>query len=248
MKYLGIDYGTKRVGLAISDEEAKVAFPKEVLKNEAKLIEKIRAFANSEKIDSVVIGESKDFDGNENPIMPAVKTLVKELESSGLKVYLEPEFLTSAQAAKIQGDVPNLDASAAAIILQSFLDKQKSAAVKKVEAASTPKEKIPYDDFSAVEMTLGKILSAEKIPDTDKLLKLSVDFGEKEPRQIVSGIALYFPDTTLLVGKHCVFVTNLEPRMIRGHESNGMIMALSTKEGAFSLLEAPNIPIGTKVK
>ncbi len=104
-----------------------------------------------------------------------------------------------------------------------------------------------FDDFKKVEITAGKILSAEKIPDTDKLLKLSVDFSESAPRQIVSGIAPYFPDESVLVGKTCMFVTNLEPRTIRGHESNGMLLAVSTDAGLFSLLE-PNdsIPAGAK--
>jgi len=113
---------------------------------------------------------------------------------------------------------------------------------------------ISYEDFAKVEIKAGKILSAEKIPDTDKLLKLQVDFGVKENgepdmRQIVSGISSYFPDHAVLVGKKCMFVTNLEPRTIRGHESNGMLFALSTPEGAFSLLEpADSIPVGTKAK
>ena len=108
---------------------------------------------------------------------------------------------------------------------------------------------ITFEDFKKIEMTVGKILSAEKIPDTDKLLKLSVDFNEENSRQIVSGISLYFPDCSVLVGKRCMFVTNLEPRMIRGFESNGMILAVSTEDGKFSLLE-PNdeIPSGTKAK
>ena len=126
---------------------------------------------------------------------------------------------------------------------------------------------ISYDDFKKVEIRAGKIVSAEKIPDTDKLLKLSVDFGETKeitsvavegqevpvpvkvpaPRQIVSGISMYFPDPAVLVGKTCMFVTNLEPRTIRGFESNGMLFAVSTGDGAFSILE-PNatIPPGTK--
>lgn len=122
---------------------------------------------------------------------------------------------------------------------------------------------ITYDDFAKVEIKIGKILSAEKIPDTDKLLKLMVDFAESietkdvegnvsvvsKPRQIVSGISLYFPDPAVLVGKTCMFVTNLEPRMIKGYESNGMLFAVSTPEGAFSLLEPnPTIPPGTKAK
>ena len=108
---------------------------------------------------------------------------------------------------------------------------------------------ITYDDFAKVEIRVGKILSAEKIPDTDKLLKLSVDMGESSPRQIVSGIALYFPDAGSLVGKKCMFVANLEPRTIRGFESNGMLFAVSTEDGKFSLLEPQgDIPAGTKAK
>ncbi len=126
---------------------------------------------------------------------------------------------------------------------------------------------ITYDEFKKVEIRAGKILSAEKIPDTDKLIKLSVDFGEQKevaapvdasvpvdpampvpkqfvpaPRQIVSGISAYFPDPSVLVGKTCMFVTNLEPRMIKGYESNGMLFAVSNQQGGFSLLE-PNSAI-----
>jgi methionyl-tRNA synthetase len=115
--------------------------------------------------------------------------------------------------------------------------------------------KISYDDFAKVEIRAGKILSAEKITDTDKLLKLSVDVGEIDPlgkstlRQIISGIALHFPDPTVLVGKTCMFVTNLEPRTIREHVSDGMLFAVSTAEGIFSILEpVPGISPGTRAK
>ncbi len=108
---------------------------------------------------------------------------------------------------------------------------------------------ISIEDFKKVEIIVGKILSAEKVSDTDKLLKLSVDLGEASPRQIISGISLYFPDHSVLVGKKCVFVGNLEPRTIRGLESQGMILAVSTEDGKFSLLE-PNseIPAGARVR
>src|ERR1035437_4056898 len=108
---------------------------------------------------------------------------------------------------------------------------------------------ITLEDFKKVDIAVGQILSAEKIPETDKLLKLSVDLGEENPRQIVSGISLYFPDCSVLVGKKCMFVANLEPRIIRGIESEGMICAVSTEDDKFSLLE-PNdeIPPGTRAK
>ena len=211
---------------------------------------------------------------------------------------------------------------------------------------------ITFGDFKKVEITVGKILSAEKVPETDKLLKLSVDFGlsplvkgvpnsdsgrdvnnprsedgapplvrgitpaladsgtsvaehppkvapfskgdgdntttpqipslekegrqdtslnppseeggketppQRDIRQIISGIAMHFPDPQTLVGRKCMFVTNLEPRTIKGLESNGMLFVVSTDqpaeasaqagEGKFSLLE-PNaeIPEGTRAK
>jgi methionyl-tRNA synthetase len=110
-------------------------------------------------------------------------------------------------------------------------------------------EIIKLEDFKKVDIAVGKILSAEKVPDTDKLLKLSVDLGEPTPRQIVSGIALYFPDCSVLVGKKCMFVANLEPRIIRDIESQGMILAVSTEDNKFSLLE-PNdeIPAGARAR
>jgi methionine--tRNA ligase beta chain len=85
-------------------------------------------------------------------------------------------------------------------------------------------EKISIDEFKKVEIRVGEIRSAEKVLDADKLLRLVVNFGTEE-RQVISGIAAYFPDLTTLVGKHCLFVTNLEYRTIRGLESQAMIMA-----------------------
>ncbi len=108
---------------------------------------------------------------------------------------------------------------------------------------------INIEDFKKIDIVVGKILSAEKVPETDKLLKLSVDLGEETPRQIVSGISLYFPDCSVLVGKKCMFVANLEPRVIKGIESNGMVLAVSTEDGKFSLLEPEDdIPVGTRAK
>ena len=112
---------------------------------------------------------------------------------------------------------------------------------------------ISIDDFKKLEIRIGHILSAEKIPDTDKLLKLSVDFGDESgPRQIVSGISMFFPDLEILIGKKCAFAYNLEPRTIRGLVSQGMILAVGgEKDGNtfFSLLETgKDVPPGSTVK
>ncbi len=113
------------------------------------------------------------------------------------------------------------------------------------EQRSEPK--ISIDDFAKVELTVGEILAAEKVENADKLLRLSVDVGESEPRQIVSGIAAWFPEPEALVGKRVPFVTNLAPRTIRDLESNGMILA--AKDGdAFSLLPvSDDIRPGTRL-
>ncbi len=108
---------------------------------------------------------------------------------------------------------------------------------------------ISIDDFTKVEMKLGTVREASKVPDTDKLLQLQVDFGEEGTRQVISGIAEYFDDPQSLVGVTCPFVTNLEPRTIRGLESEAMIVAVHTKEGTFSVLEPTlaSVPPGTKL-
>ena len=108
---------------------------------------------------------------------------------------------------------------------------------------------INIDDYAKIEIRIGKIISAEIIEGTDKLLRLEVDLGEGAPRQIVSGIRMFFPDLSALIGTKCAFLANLEPRVIRGFESNGMILAASTEEGQFSLLNvSDDIPAGTKIK
>ncbi len=104
---------------------------------------------------------------------------------------------------------------------------------------------ISIEEFGAVEVKVGTVLSAEAVPDTDKLLRLMVDLGESEPRQIVSGIAAYVADPSDLVGRQLSFVTNLAPRTIRGLESNGMLFAVGKDETfAFMTPDRP-VPPGT---
>jgi len=106
---------------------------------------------------------------------------------------------------------------------------------------------VSLEDFKKIKIRIGTIVSAERIPDTDKLLKLSVDLGEGKPRQVVSGIAAYFPEPSELVGVQCAFAANLAPRIIRGEESNGMILAASGDD-AFSLLSPRKpVPAGSSV-
>lgn len=126
MRYLGIDFGKKRVGVSFSDEDGKIAFPLLVLENSEKIIEEIKKIILDKKIDKVVVGESKDFNMNENPIMEDIKMFSEKLLQNKISVVFHPEFLTSQEAIQIQGKNDMLDASAATIILQSYLDKQKN--------------------------------------------------------------------------------------------------------------------------
>jgi len=121
-KFIGVDYGEKRVGLATSG--GTLAFPKTVLLNDKSLLESIKKIIEEENINQVVLGESLDFKNKPNPIMNEILKFKKDLEKINLTVHMEPEFLTSTQAEEIQGKNDKSDASAAAIILQSYLDKQ----------------------------------------------------------------------------------------------------------------------------
>lgn len=125
MRYLGIDFGEKRVGIAVSDEEGKFAFPQTVLANDKDLLKNIMSLCLKHSIETVVMGESRNFKGQINEIMWKIEGFKKQLELMGVKVVFEPEFLTSVQASQITGENDMLDASAAAIILQSYLDKCK---------------------------------------------------------------------------------------------------------------------------
>jgi putative Holliday junction resolvase len=125
MRYLGIDYGSKRVGIALSDEAGQFAIPFIVLKTLENLLEEIVDIAKENNINNIIIGESKNYKGEPNSIMSASLNLKKDLESKGFTAHMEPEFMTSAHAEKLQGKHDMLDASAAALILQSYLDKKK---------------------------------------------------------------------------------------------------------------------------
>jgi len=103
-------------------------------------------------------------------------------------------------------------------------------------------EPISIDDFKKVEIRIGEIRNAGKIEGSDKLLRLMVNFGTEE-RQVLSGIATYFPNPEELVGKKCPFVTNLAPRMMMGLESQAMILATGGDgETPFALFETTGAP------
>lgn len=124
MAYVGIDFGGKRVGIAISDGTNKLAFPYLVLRNNEMLITEIEKIIEAKKINKIVIGESKDFKGEPNKIMTEIEKFKEILGSrTQMEICYEPEFMTSVEAQHLQGKNKMHDASAAAIILQSYLDR-----------------------------------------------------------------------------------------------------------------------------
>ena len=137
MKYLGIDYGTKRIGLATSDTGGSLAFPLTTVKAGPRALEEIAQIIKKEGVKKIVLGESRNFKGEANKVMEDIEQFKTDIEElSGLPVAYEAEFLTSAGAARqFEGDFgrkekpsqDKLDASAAAMILQSYLDRNKKS-------------------------------------------------------------------------------------------------------------------------
>ena len=106
-------------------------------------------------------------------------------------------------------------------------------------------ETIPIDYLQKLDIRVGTIVHAEKVENADKLLKLTVAFGE-ETRTILTAMAMYYQPEHF-VGKQMPFILNLEPRKIRGIESQGMILAADTEEGPALLHPERKIPDGSKV-
>lgn len=109
-------------------------------------------------------------------------------------------------------------------------------------------DNITYDDFAKLQIVIGTITAVELVPDSNKLLKLTVDIGTEAPRQILSGIRKFFEDPQSLVGVQSPFLINLETKVIAGLESQGMILAASSDE-AFSMVSLTTpLPAGSKVR
>lgn len=137
MKILGIDYGAKRIGLAISDEGMKFAFPKRLLENDGNAVEEIGKIIKDDKIFEIVVGDTLSANGEENEVTRELSNFVDELgHKFQLPIKKEREFFTSIEARGREGKesmnarqtkkdtIRKVDASAAALILQRYLDKR----------------------------------------------------------------------------------------------------------------------------
>lgn len=138
MRYLGVDYGAKKTGLALSDEAGTMGFPHAIVATTPRLADELAALVGRERIGAVVIGESRDLSGGENPIAPAARALGQQLaRTADVPVYYESELYTSAAARRAPAKEPKsrapksrapVDAAAAALILTSYLERARHGA------------------------------------------------------------------------------------------------------------------------
>lgn len=122
----------------------------------------------------------------------------------------------------------------------------KAEAKKEVKPAAAASGEITIDDFAKIDLRVATVVAAERVPKTDKLIKLQVKIGDEE-RTIVSGIAQHYEPENL-IGKNVIVIANLKPAKLRGIESRGMVLAASNGEGNLVLADAPGIASGSKVK
>ncbi len=128
MRYLGIDYGDKRIGIAVSDPEGRIAFPKSALLNRgsAKIVKELKSLLAKEDVSEIVVGLPLNLDGSESDQSRKVRSFVKKLKSRvTLPVKFENEIFTTHMVESQGVEKEHRDESAAAVILQSYLDKRR---------------------------------------------------------------------------------------------------------------------------
>ena len=167
----------------------------------------------------------------------------------GRVLSLAPATLTASAPSPL---FPRLDDKLQQAILDKIVPAEASAVPEKAapaaaEPRSAPLAPIKIDEFGRIELRVGTVLSAAAVPKAKKLLQLSVDLGEAEPRSIVAGIAeAYAPDQ--LVGRQVIVVANLEPATIRGIPSQGMLLAAGDAQILGVSALDRNVPAGTRVR
>lgn len=134
MRFMGIDYGTKRVGIALSDVEGKVGFPHGVFANDSELLGKVAALAHEKGVEAFVVGESKNNSGKDNEVMARARQFTDVLgRMTHIPVFFESEQFTSQQVRKEMDHKGEVDAEAAAIILNSHIERAQSGTRKIVD-------------------------------------------------------------------------------------------------------------------
>jgi len=176
------------------------------------------------------------------------------IESTLLNELAWGQLLPGQRIGEISGVFPRIEAKEAIARmkeLEVLVTEEQNRMLGKIPPAAAPapaSEKIAIEDFVKVDMRVGQVLSAEPVKGADKLLHLKVNIGEPEPRTIVAGIAEAYTAQDL-IGRKVVIVANLQPRKLRGIQSNGMIVAGSV-EGGQPVLAGflEDVPIGARLK
>lgn len=126
MKRIGIDFGAKKIGIAVTDDSGVMAFPHAVVPNDAQFLSYVEKLVAERGVGEIVIGHSLDNRGNPNPVHEAVEGFITDITLViGIPVHLEPEQYSTKEASHIQGKDSMTDASAATLILNSYITKNK---------------------------------------------------------------------------------------------------------------------------
>lgn len=174
-----------------------------------------------------------------SPVMPeSASKIWRQLGLSGSPADVNPESLSygglQAGTRIRPGEIvfPRIDKNKVMSEIESNKQPAERPAAEptKADAAAAEDGSISIDDFLKVDMRVGEIKVAERIPNADKLLRFEIDLGEEKPRQILAGLAEYY-EPEALIGRRVVVVANLKPRKMRGLESQGMICAASLEGG-----------------
>jgi methionyl-tRNA synthetase len=192
------------------------------------------------------------------PVMPeASRAIWKQLGLEGVPDKIDPSTLKWGELPEgtaigdVQPVFPRLDKAQILSAIKSGSESVKSEAPMSpaTDAAEGITTFIEIDDFAKVDLRVGQVLSAERIPKADKLLLLKIDLGEAQPRTILAGIAQYY-EPEKLIGRKVVIVANLKPRKLRGYESQGMVVAASYGEEGRPVIATftEDVPNGARLK
>jgi methionyl-tRNA synthetase len=187
------------------------------------------------------------------PVMPeASRAIAKQLGLDQPPDKIDPaelkwgELREGTPIGDVQPVFPRLDK---AQIMLAIQNKETQVVPDAPKESVLPENFIEIDDFAKVDLRVGTVLSAERVPKADKLLLLKIDLNEEQPRQVLAGIAQYY-EPEKLVGRKVVIVANLKPRKLRGYESQGMVVAASYGEEGRPVIATftEDVPNGARLK
>ncbi len=192
-----------------------------------------------------------------SPVLPeSSQSIWEQLGESGECAGVLPSSLVwgSKKGGTIIGEVKQLFPRLEKEKLMEEIKKEDVPAVESKPAPAVPVgiagiAQIGIEDFAKVELRAGQVVTAERVPKADKLLRLTIDLAEEAPRQVLAGIAQYY-EPEKLIGRKVIVVANLAPRKLRGFESNGMILAASIGEEGRPVLAGflEEVPNGARLR